>query len=44
VSLSYYLDENVEDFIAVGLRKLGVDVITVQEDGYRQTPDQVVFD
>jgi len=32
VSLSFYLDHHVPTAIAAGLRQLGVDVLTVQDD------------
>jgi hypothetical protein len=38
-----YMDENVHGAITRGIRKRGVDVVTVQEDGYggRDDPDVV---
>ncbi len=38
-----YMDENVNGAITRGVRKRGVDVVTVQEDGYggRDDPDVV---
>jgi predicted nuclease of predicted toxin-antitoxin system len=38
-----YMDENVHGVITRGIRKRGVDVLTVQEDGYggRDDPDVV---
>ena len=39
-----YLDEHVPSAITAGLRRLGVDVLTVQEDGLAGQADPVVFD
>ena len=36
--ISLYLDENVERQIILGLRKRGIDILTVEEDGRRATP------
>ena len=44
MSLSFYMDENVSRLITEGLRRRGVDVLTVQEDGISGEPDPVVFD
>jgi hypothetical protein len=38
------MDENVQGEITRGLRRLGVDVLTVQEDGRVGTPDPLVLD
>src|SRR3954469_14960369 len=38
------MDENVPLPITVALRRRGVDVLTVQEDGRRHTPDPVLLD
>ena len=38
------MDENVPFPITAGLRGRGVDVLTAQEDGRRQTPDPVLLD
>lgn len=38
------MDEHVPRAITVGLRVRGVDVLTVQEDGLRNTPDTEVLD
>ena len=38
------MDENVHDRITAGLRLRGVDVLTAQEDGMRETPDAEVLD
>lgn len=42
--IALYLDENVEGQIVRGLRSRGIDLITAEEEGYRGTPDPVVFD
>ena len=44
MSLSLYMDKNVSRLITEGLRRRGVDVITVQEDGLSGEPDPIVFD
>lgn len=44
MSLSFYMDENVSRLITEGLRRRGVDVLTVQEDGLSGEPDPIVFD
>lgn len=38
------MDEQVPRAITLGLRVRGVDVLTVQEDGLRNTPDSVVLE
>jgi predicted nuclease of predicted toxin-antitoxin system len=42
--MRYYFDEHVPPSITSGLRRLGVDVLTVQEDGYRGKADPLLFD
>jgi predicted nuclease of predicted toxin-antitoxin system len=44
MSLSYYMDEHVDDDITRGLRRRGVDVLTVQDDGRRKTDDAAILD
>lgn len=44
MSLSLYMDENVAGQITRGLRKRGVDALTVQEDGRSGYPDPIVLD
>lgn len=44
VSVSFYMDHHVHGVITSGLRRRGVDVLTVQEDGYDQAPDPDVLD
>jgi len=44
VTLSLYIDENVAAAITQGLRRRGVDVLTVQEDGREAAPDPEVLD
>jgi hypothetical protein len=39
-----YMDENVRGAITRGLRRRGVDVVTVQEDGRSSADDPVVLD
>jgi predicted nuclease of predicted toxin-antitoxin system len=42
--IAFYTDENVDGSIVRGLRKVGIDVLTVVEDGYEGAPDPVVLD
>lgn len=44
MSVAFYVDEHVHRAIAVGLRLHGVDVLTAQENGRRNTPDDVLLD
>lgn len=44
MSVALYMDEHVHRAITVGLRLRGVDVLTAQEDGRRNTPDDVLLD
>jgi hypothetical protein len=44
VSVALYMDENVDEKITIGLRRRGVDVVMVQEDGMRGRPDPEVLD
>lgn len=44
MSLSLYIDENVQMAITLGLRSRGVDVLTVQEDDRTGVPDLEVLD
>lgn len=44
MSVSLYMDENVEEAITEGLRRRGVDVLRVQDDGRRETPDPEILD
>ena len=44
MSLAFYMDEHVHRAITNGLRLRGVDVLTVQEDGYAGSPDPIVLD
>jgi predicted nuclease of predicted toxin-antitoxin system len=44
MALKYYLDEQVQNAIARGLRLLGIDVMTAQEDQHDETPDTVILD
>lgn len=39
----YFLDENFPEPVADGLRSRGVDLVTAQELGLRQTPDHVLL-
>jgi predicted nuclease of predicted toxin-antitoxin system len=44
VSVTLYMDEHVHRAITAGLRLRGVDVLTAQEDGRRNTADDVLLD
>lgn len=44
MAIALYMDEHVHRAITVGLRLRGIDVLTVQEDGFRNTPDPVILD
>ena len=43
MSLALYMDEQVRSEITEGLRRRGVDVVTVQEDGLTGATDPVVL-
>lgn len=44
MTIAFYMDEHVSRAITIGLRIRGVDVLTAQEDGRRNTPDNVLLD
>ena len=44
MSVQFYMDEHVPGAITGGLRDRGVDVLTVQEDGYAHADDEEVLD
>jgi hypothetical protein len=44
MGVSYYMDEQVPDAITRGLRRRGVDVLRVQDDGHANTDDAVILD
>ena len=44
MSVALYMDEHVHRAITVGLRLRGMDVLTAQDDGRRNTPDDVLLD
>jgi hypothetical protein len=44
MSLKLYMDEHVPSAITTGLRRRGVDVLTVQEDGRESEDDPVLLD
>jgi predicted nuclease of predicted toxin-antitoxin system len=44
LSHRFYLDENVDVAIREGLRRRGIDVLSVQEDGRTGDPDHLVLD
>jgi hypothetical protein len=39
-----YMDEHVPSAVTDGLRLRGIDVLTVQEDGFNQTVDPLILD
>jgi predicted nuclease of predicted toxin-antitoxin system len=44
VNVSFYMDEHVDEAITRGLRRRGVDVMTVQEDGRDSEDDPILLD
>ncbi len=44
MSIALYMDEHIHRAITVGLRLRGVDVLTVQEDGFAGLSDPLVLD
>lgn len=44
MTIALYMDEQVPKAITLGLRQRGVDVLTVQDDGFTTTPDPIVLD
>ena len=44
MSLAYYFDQHIPRSIAAGLRRLGVDVLTSNEDGAADWPDQQILE
>lgn len=42
--LKLYMDENVREAIADGLRRRGIDVLCAQEDGHDETDDSIILD
>jgi hypothetical protein len=44
MTISLYMDEQIPKAITLGLRKRGIDVLTVQEDNRSSTPDIIVLD
>jgi Uncharacterized protein conserved in bacteria len=44
MTIALYIDEQVPKAITLGLRQRGVDVLTVQDDGFTSTPDPIVLD
>jgi len=42
--VAYYMDENVESAISRGLKRRGVDVLTIQDDGRLRASDDEVLD
>jgi predicted nuclease of predicted toxin-antitoxin system len=44
MSLVLYMDEHVDPAVTSGLRRRGVEVRTVQEQGQRRTPDAAILD
>lgn len=44
MSLRLYMDVHIKRAITEGLRMRGVDVLTAQEDGARELPDEALMD
>jgi len=44
VPASLYMDEQVDSRVTQGLRRRGIDVLTVQEDGHQSAGDPSVLD
>lgn len=44
MTLAFYADEHIKRAIVGGLRLRGIDILTVQEDGYRAIPDPMILD
>jgi hypothetical protein len=44
MSVVFYVDEHVHGAIIHGLRRRGVDVLTVQDDGYGNKDDPILLD
>ena len=44
MSVAFYMDEHVDFAITAGLRRRGVDVLTVHDDGFDHTDDIVILD
>jgi hypothetical protein len=42
--IAFYMDEHVDFAITTGLRRRGVDVLAVHDDGYNHTNDIVILD
>lgn len=44
MAVAFYMDEQVESAITRGLRRRGVDVLRVQDDGHDSTDDEIILD
>ena len=44
MAIAFYIDEHVDDAITRGLRRRGVDVLRVQDDGHSRTDDKIILD
>ena len=44
MSVAFYVDEHVHGAIIQGLRRRGVDVLTVQDDGFDHNDDPILLD
>ncbi len=44
MSVKLYMDEHIHRAITSGLRLRRIDVLTVQEDGYKGYPDSIILD
>lgn len=44
MAVAFYMDQHVPKAITLGLRRLGVDVLRTQDDGYDRADDEVILD
>ena len=44
MALALYMDHHIPRAIATGLRRRGINVVTAEEDGTKQLPDQDLLD
>ena len=44
MTVALYMDEQVASAITRGLRRRGIDVLRVQDDGHRSTDDEIILD
>lgn len=44
MTVAFYMDVHIRRAISEGLKRVGVDVLTAQDDGYREVPDSELLD